>query len=185
MLTGHQQGDHHVGNFVVGDRGSVLVGGVHQMLHDVQLGVLLGVGAALLNSLHVDLGDGLLGVVTLAVPGQREPVEHEVDGSEAHVQIVVESSQRHVELLANGTTLERVRGGEDGDLGHVVRDVGNARLALEFGALLEVVGNLARDDGNVGSESLGGESDLHELCLGGRKSVSEAKVGFGDYAPGH
>lgn len=163
VLAGHEEGNHHMGDLVVGDGGAVLVGRVHEMLHHVVLGVIVVLVAALLDGVHVDLGDGSLSVVTLAVPGERSPVKHEVDGGEAHIKVVVESGEGLVKLAADDAALEGVGGGEDGDLGHLLGDIDNAGLALEVGALLEVVAHLARDDGDVGSEGLGGKSDLHEL----------------------
>lgn len=163
MLAGHEEGNHHVGDLVVGDGGTVLVGRVHEMLHHVVLGVVVVLNAALLDGVHVDLGDGSLGVVTLAVPGERGPVKHEVDGGEAHVEVVVESGEGLVKLAADNAALEGVGGGENGDLGHLLGDINDARLALEAGGPLEVVAHFTRDDGNVGSEGLGGKSDLHEL----------------------
>jgi len=53
--------------------------------------------------------------------------------------------------------------GEDCDLGHLLGDVDDAGLALEAGIPLEVGLDLAGDDGNVGSEGLSREGNLHEL----------------------
>ena len=169
VLTSHEQRNHHVGNLVVGNLGAVLVARVHQVLHDVKL-LVVGVRTALLDGIHVDLGDSLLGMVTPAVPGKRGPVKSEVDGGEAHVEVVVESSEGGIKLLADSAALEGMRGREDGNLGHVLGDVGDAGLALEVGALLEVGGNLVGDDGYVGAEGLGGQGNLHELQARGRVS---------------
>jgi len=57
-----------------------------------------------------------------------------------------------------------VRGGEDGDLGHLGADIDDARLALEVDGPLEVARHLVRDDRDVGSESFRGQGNLHELC---------------------
>lgn len=162
MLAGHEEGDHHVGDFVVGNGNVAFVGRVHQMPHHV-LGAGLAASATLLDGVHVDLGDGALGVVAAVVPGERGPVKHEVDGGETHVEIVVEVGELLVKLVANFLALKRVRGGENGDLGHLGGNVDDAGLALEVGGPLEVAGNLIGDDGNVGAESLGGERNLHEL----------------------
>lgn len=166
VLASHEKGNHHVGDLVVGDAGAVLVGRVHQMLHHIVLIVIGGVGASLLDGVHVDLGNGSLGVITLSVPGQRGPVQHEVDGSEAHVEIMVEGGKGDVELVADGAALEGVRSSKDGELSHPLGDVDNSGLALELGSTLEVVLDLTRDDGDVRSEGLGGQGNLHELFTG-------------------
>lgn len=163
VLASHEEGNHHVGDLVVGDTDAVLVGGVHQVLHHVVLGLIAAGSTALLDGVHVDFGNGSLGAITAAVPGERSPMKSEVDGSEAHIEIVVEVSESLVELVSDGAALESMGGGKDGNFGHLLGDIDNTRLALEVGALLEVVADLARDDGDVGSEGLGGESNLHEL----------------------
>lgn len=165
VLAGHQQGNHHVGDFVIGNLGAVLVGGVHEMLHHILLAII-ATSATALHCVHVDLGDSSLGVITAVVPGEGSPVKHEVDGRKAHIQVVVEVGKLLVELVADLPALERVRGGEDGDLSHLGADVDNARLALEVGGTLEVAGNLVGDDGHIGAESFGGEGNLHELFFG-------------------
>lgn len=162
VLAGHEEGNHHVGDLVVGDLGAVLVGRVHQMGHDIE-SVGAALLAALLDFVHVDLGNGALGVITLLVPGERGPVQHEVDGGEAHVEVVVERSKGLVELVADLGALKSVGGGENGDLGQLRGEVDDARLALEVGAALEVVGNLVGDDRSVGAEGFSGEGNLHEL----------------------
>ena len=162
VLASHEQGNHHVRNLVVGNLDAVLVGRVHKMSHHVEL-LVIALGAALLDDIHVDLSHSLLGIVTLAVPGERGPVQHKVDRSEAHIQIVVEGGQGLVKSAANGAALQGVGGSENGDLGHVLGNIDDARLGLEGGALLEVGLHLAGDDGNVGSEGIGGKGNLHEL----------------------
>lgn len=163
MLASHKEGNHHVGNLVVRDTDTVLVCRVHKVLHHVMLGFVVALGAALLDSVHVDLGNSALGVVALTVPGERGPVKHEVDGGEAHIEVVVESGQGLVKLAADGAALESMGSSKDSDLGHLLGDIGNARLALEVGASLEVIANLGGYDGNVGSEGFGGQGNLHEL----------------------
>jgi hypothetical protein len=56
--------------------------------------------------------------------------------------------------------------GEDCDFGHFLGNIDNARLGLEVRISLKVGLNLAGDDGNVGSESLGRQGNLHELSQG-------------------
>jgi len=163
VLTGHEKGNHHVGDLVVGDRGAVLVGRVHKMLHHVVLRIVSALSTALLDGIHVDLGNSALGLVTLEVGRKRSPVKLEVDRGETHVEVVVESSQRLVELVADFAALKGVGCSEDGDLGHFLGNIDNARLALEIGASLEVVADLGGDDRNVRSEGFGGKSNLHEL----------------------
>lgn len=163
MLASHEQGNHHVGDLVVGNLGAVLVGCVHEMLHHVELLVSVAHSATLIDGVHVDLGNGALSMVTLAVPGERGPVEHEVDGGEAHIEIVVEGGEGDVKLVADDAALKGMRGSENSDLGHPLGDIDNARLALEVSALLEVIVDLAGDDGDVGSEGFGGEGNLHKL----------------------
>jgi hypothetical protein len=90
-------------------------------------------------------------------------VKHEVDGGEAHIKVVVESGQRLVELAADSAALEGVGGSKDSDLGHLLGDVDNAGLALEVRASLEIIADLGGDDGNIGSEGFGCQSNLHEL----------------------
>jgi hypothetical protein len=163
VLAGHEKSNHHVGDFMVRDRGAVLVSRVHEMLHHIVLSVIVVLSSALLNGVHIDFGNSALGVVTLAVPGERSPVKHEVDGGETHIKIVVESGQRLVKLVANDAALKGMRSSEDSDLGHLLRDVDNTGLALKIRALLKVIANLGGDDRDVGSEGLGGKGDLHEL----------------------
>lgn len=163
VLTSHEQGNHHVSNLMVGHRNSVLVGRAHKMLHDVEFLVLITLGATLLDRIHINLGHSSLSVVALTIPRQRSPVQHEVDGGEAHIQIVIQSGKRFVKLVADGAALESMRGGEDGDLGHLLGNITNARLGLEIGVSLEVGLDFSSDDGNIGSEGIGGKSNLHEL----------------------
>lgn len=163
MLTSHEEGDEHVGNFVVGDRRAVFVGRVHEVAHHV-LGTIVTTLAAAFHSVHVDLGNGALSVVAAVVPGKRGPVKDEVDGGETHIEVVVEVGKSLVDLVANLLALKGVRGGEDGKLGHLLGYVNNARSALEVGVLLEVGRDLVGDNGNIGAERLGGEGDLHELA---------------------
>lgn len=163
VLASHEEGNHHVGDLVVRDRGTVLVSRVHQVLHHVVLRLVVTLSTAFLDGVHVDLGNSALGVVALAVRGERSPVKLEVDGGEAHIEVMVEIGQGLVKLVANGAALEGVGGSKDSDLGHPLGDVDNAGLALELGASLEVIADLGGDDGNVRAEGFGGESNLHEL----------------------
>lgn len=165
MLTSHEERNHHVGDLVVRDLDAVLVGRVHQMLHDIEFGVLFGVGVAFVDGVHVDLGNGALSMITSAVPGERSPVKSEVDGAESHVEVVVEGGEGFIELGADGTALEGVRSSKDGDFGHFLGDINNARVSLEVGVALEVGCDFVRDDGHVGSEGFGGQGNFHELFL--------------------
>jgi len=115
------------------------------------------------DGVHVDLGDSALGVVAAVVPWKGSPVKHEVDGRKAHIEVVVEVRKGLVELVADFLALKCVRGSEDGDLSHLGADVNNSRLALEVLGALKVAGNLVGDDGDVGTESIGGESNFHKL----------------------
>lgn len=150
-------------NLMVGQGGTVLVNTAHEMLHDVLLLVRGAIGTTVLDDVHVDFGDSLLSVITLAVPGERGPVKHEVDRCEAHVKIVVERGQGLVEPAADFVALEAVGGSENGDLGHVLRDIDDAGLALEKGVSLEVGANLVGNDGNIRLEGIGGKGVLDEL----------------------
>lgn len=163
MLAGHEQSNHHVGDLVVRDGGAVLVHRCHEMLHNVEFIVFVAEGLSFLNGIHVDLGNGTLSVVTLAVPGERGPVQHKVDGGEAHVEVVVQVGQSLVKLVADKSALKSVGSSEDCNLGHSLGNVDGSRLALEGSGALEVGGNLVGDDGNVGSERFGGKSNFHEL----------------------
>lgn len=57
-----------MGDLVIRDFGTVFVGRVHQMGHNVQA-ASLAIGAALVYAVYVDLGNGALGVIALPVPG--------------------------------------------------------------------------------------------------------------------
>lgn len=93
VLASHEKGNHHVGNLVVRNRVAVLVDRLHEVLQDIQFLVIITQGSSFLDGIHVDLGNGALSVITLAVPGERSPVEHKVDGGEAHVEVVVQIGQ--------------------------------------------------------------------------------------------
>lgn len=162
MLSRHKQRDHHVRDLVVRNGGAVFVRAAHQMREDVEA---LGIVAAppFLDRVRVQLRHALLRNVALAVPRQRRPVQREVHGGEAHVEVVVQRRERLVELGADVAALERVRGREDGDLGHLGRDVDDAGLPPEVGALLEIGLHLVGDDGDVGSEGLARQGKLDEL----------------------
>lgn len=176
MLTGHEQRNHHVGDFVIGERSAVLVRRVHQVLHDVQFDILVGVGSSFFDSVHIDLGDCPLSMVALSVPGERGPVEHKVDGSEAHIQIVVESGQRLVKLGTNDTALKTMRGSEDCNFGHLLGDVDDSRLAFESSISLEVGCDLVGDDRDVRAESFGREGNLDELYSRNKVSTADLKA---------
>ncbi len=103
-------------------------------------------------------------MIAALVPGERGPVEHKVDGREAHIQIVVQVGQGLIELVADFLALERVGGSEDSDLRHLGADIDDARLAFEIGAAFEVAGHLIRDDRDVLAEGFGREGNFHELA---------------------
>lgn len=166
MLAGHQQSDHHVGNLVLRNRLAILVGRVHQVVHDI-LGILLlitvGILLSAVDSVPVDLSNVLASLVAFAVLRKGSPGQHKVDWSEAHVEVVVEVGDALVELVAADLALKAVRGGEDGKLAHFLGNIDDARRALEISVLLEEGCGLVRNNGHILLESFGGQDGLDEL----------------------
>jgi hypothetical protein len=165
VLAGHEKGDHDAGDFVLGDLRAVLVLAVHQVPDHVVRVLLLTARAALAHDARVQLNHGLTGVVAGAVVGEGRPGQHEVDGREAHVEVVVELRELGVERVADLLALERVRGRVDGELGHDLGHVEGALLPLERLVALDKVLDLLRDDCNVRAERFLCEAELDELLL--------------------
>lgn len=136
------------------------------MAHNI-LGILLLIAVGILLSavdrVPVDLGNVLASLVALSILRKGSPGKHEVDRSEAHVEVVVEVGDALVELVAADLALEAVRGGEDGKLAHFLGDVDDTRRALEISVLFEEGCGLVRDNGHILLESFGGQDGLDEL----------------------
>jgi hypothetical protein len=163
VLTSHEQSDHHVGNFVVGNRSAVLVDAVHE-IPDHVLGILLATSlSSRPDNLQICAGHLLVGDVSAAIVGKGCPWKHEVDGREAHVQVVEEVGEAGVKLVAHFLALERARCSEDCDLGHGANDIEGSVCALEACAALDVVFDFGLDELDVGLEGIGGEAVFHEL----------------------
>jgi hypothetical protein len=163
VLTRHQQRNHHVRNFFIGNRGAVLVDARHQVPDHI-LGVLLATSlATLTDNIHVGLSQLLLRSITLAVVRKRCPGQHEVDGSEALVEIVVHFREGGVESIPNLLTLERARSSVDGDFSNVLGDVEGTLGFMECGSGLDELIHLVGNQGNVRSKRFGGEAEFDEL----------------------
>lgn len=168
VLTSHEQSNHHVSNLLVGNHLASLVFAVHQVPDHVRLavfGLSLAAVASSLDDLHVCLGHLALSSVALAVLGERCPGKHEVDGGEAHVEIVVQVGEGAVELGADFLTLKRTTGGVDCQLGHGLGDVELTSITLEPVGVLEKVLCLGGNDGYVGAEGVGSQAKLDKLLL--------------------
>lgn len=163
MLAGHQQRNHHVGNFLIRDGVSVLVVARHQVPNHV-LGVLLFTrSAARLDDVRVSLGQFLLGRVALAVVGERGPGKHEVDRSKALVEVVVHIRESRVKAVANFLSLQRTRGSVDRDLGDHLGHIEGTLGILESGGGLDEVFDLRGDQLDIRAKRLRGETKLDEL----------------------
>ena len=179
MLSGHEQGNHHVGNLAIGDSLAVLVYAVHQVPDHVLFPVGGGGFARrtpLLDNFSVHLCHLLLRSITSAVVRERQPAQLEVDRDETTVKIVVELSKASVESFADFPALERARGSVDGQFGKSGREVKSAAAgseALRGCILVEESLGLASDEVDVGAEGSGSEAVLDELC---GVSMREGKV---------
>lgn len=98
MLASHEEGDHYVGDFRVGDRGAGFVNAGHEVPDHVVRVRRGGQGAAGLDDVEICLGHFLLRMVAFAVLRKRCPGKHEVYGREAHVEVVVQVGERGVEF---------------------------------------------------------------------------------------
>lgn len=168
MLASHEQGNHHMGNLLIGDLLASLVLAVHQVPDHVRLAVLglcLAAVASSLDNLHVCFRHLTLSSVALAVLRERSPGKHEVDRGETHVEVVVKIGEGAVELGADFLALERATSSVDSQLGHGLGYIQLAGITLEPVGVCEEVLSLGGDDGNVGAESLGGQAELDELLL--------------------
>lgn len=173
VLSSHQQGDHHVGDFHVWDGLSGLVGAVHQVPNHVLLSsstlfilTILDGLATFLDDGHVSLGHLLLSIISTTVLGEGSPGQHEVDGSEAHVEVVVEVGEGGVEAGSHLFSLEGAGSGVDGQFGEGGREVNGALVGgkpLVGVVFAEELTRLFRDEGDVGLEGRGSQSILDEL----------------------
>lgn len=163
VLSSHQEGNHHVSNLLVGNRGAVLVGAGHQVPNHILRVLLATLFATLADNVNVSLGELALRSVTAAVVRKRGPGKHEVNGGESHIQVVVHFGESGVEAVANLLSLERARRSVDGDFRDNLRDIECALVGLECGRALDEVVDLVGDQGNIGAERLGGETEFHEL----------------------
>ena len=113
MLASHKEGDHHVRDFDVRAGGPVFVGAGHEVPDHVILVLVRAGVAAGFDDFHVCLCHFALRVVAFSVVGERRPGQHEVDGGEAHVEVVVEVGEAGVKSLTDFFALEGARGGVD------------------------------------------------------------------------
>ena len=165
VLSGHQEGNHHMGNLPIGDGGSVLVAAVHQVPDHVLLLVgHAGVLAPLLNQVHVEAGHLLLRGIATLVAREREPRKHEVHGVEAKIEIVKETSEGSVESIADLLALQGTGSSENGDLGNDLAKRNGTTGTLEVLGLLDVVLHLLNDQRSVSLEGVDSQAEFHELC---------------------
>ncbi len=137
--------------FDVGDWSAVFVDAGHEVPDHVVF-VLFALGACLaagVDDVEIRLGHFLLGSIASAVVGEGRPGEHEVDGGEAHVEVMVEVGEGRVEFGADFLSLQGAGGGVDGYFGHGFGDVEGAAEAEEAGG-----------GGNVVLDFLGYEGDM-------------------------
>ena len=110
--------------------------------------------------------------------GQGQPAELEVDRDKSTVEIMVETCKASVESFADLLTLERARGGVDGELGESRRKVDGAAVGGEMlgrCVLGEESDSLGSDEFDVGAESGGSQTVFDELV---RVSVLYACTNF-------
>lgn len=97
---------------------------------------------------------------------QGQPSKLEVDRDKATVEVMVELCKASVESFADLLTLERARGGVDGELGESRREVDGAAVGSEVlgrCVLGEESDGLGSDEFDVGAESGGSQAVLDEL----------------------
>ena len=126
----------------------------------------------LADDVHVEVADLLVCDVTLAVAGKRERREEPVDGGESAIKVSEDLSIIGRDVFSDFVALECPRGGQDSDFRHDVQDIEVAPLVnvvhlenLEVFLLLQEVGDLVFDHGNVGSEVFRPETELDEFLL--------------------
>ena len=73
MLAAHQEGDHHVGNFVIGEGCAVFVGGVHQVPDHVFAVFAHLACPPRIDDVGVDLRHLALSNVSASILWQRHP----------------------------------------------------------------------------------------------------------------
>lgn len=163
VLSSHEEGNHNVGNFLVGESAAILVGAVHQVPDHVVFVLGVGVGAALLNEIHVGAGNLLVGTISGKVVWEWEPWEHEVDWNESVVEIMVEIGKGTVKSVTDFLSLQSARGGEDCDFWNDLEERNGARLASKILVGVEVGLDLVDNERDVGLEGIDGKTKLDKL----------------------
>lgn len=165
MLACHEEGNHHVCDFVVGDLFAVFVGAVHKVPNHVLFFVgvegfavlfrVFDLRPAFFDNGHVGFGHFTLSHVSAAVLREGCPGKHKVDWGETHVEVVVEICEACVEFLTYFTTLERTGGSVDCEFGHCggeIEGTGVGSEAFVGGVWGEKCLDFLRDEGDVGAE---------------------------------
>lgn len=91
FLPGHEERDHHVRDFGVRKRRAVFVAAGHEVPQHVF--AVFGPEAARSDDVRVHFGHFSVGHVALALVGEWEPGDDEVDGGETLVKSVVEGEE--------------------------------------------------------------------------------------------
>ena len=133
MLSCHQQADHHVCGLGVWHRCAVFVHTSHQIPYHVFAILSHLLRASCLDDVGVDLSHLPLSYISPSILGQWEPWEHEIDGLKTVVQIMIQLCESSVKLCADFLPLQGSRSGEESDLGHYWRHLGDAAQTLEVG----------------------------------------------------
>lgn len=141
MLAGHEDGDHEVGDLLLGHLAAVLVLGLEEGLDDVGV-VLVAGGDTLANDLHEEGAHVDVGGIPPPVAGEGQVGEEEVEGGEALVEVVVEVGDTLVELLAHLVAEEGAAGGHDDHLGEGLEEIHNTLItpAPEVGEKKKIIG---------------------------------------------
>ena len=105
VLTCHEEGDHHVCDFVVGNGDAVFVNALHQVPNHV-LRILAPPCSAVVDDGEIGVGHHLVGVVAPPVLREWHPWEHEVYGLEAGVEGVEVVCECGVHLSSDFFALE-------------------------------------------------------------------------------
>ena len=164
VLPGHEERDHHMSDFQVGDRGPLLVGTGHEVPDHIIRVFRRAFLAARADDFEVRLGHLLLCVISLAVVRERSPRQHEIDRRKAHVEIVIEISKGRVKLAADFLPLQRPRGRVNGDFGHRARYIESPPVGvLESGGALEKRVHFLDNERNVGAERFTRQAEFHHL----------------------
>ena len=87
MLPTHQEGNHHMRNFLVRDGGPILIARVQKVPYHVMIRIgLETIFTTLVNDVHIDGSHFGVGNVATTVSRERQPGEQEVDRSKTLVR---------------------------------------------------------------------------------------------------